>query len=297
MDLSEVPLAADAGILQPLEEWLLSDLSTDWFPFASRAAQYENHWRAVPFAADLEHLVYNKSAVRKPPQTWDEFTKQKSTLLLPLAGMDAFAIQYLGLTAPIDTFDVHALDANIGAQVLIFFKRARELGLIPTAALSLKNVDEVWPWFAAGQVPMAQVSASRYLTERTKLATAAFAAVPTREGKLATVARGWAFAVITRDARRQQAAAQFMQWLLQRDRLAAWLRAAHLLPVSRALVPLAVDPPDYAAFVRDGLEHAVSLPATSTYSRQSEAWLAAISAVWNGQTTPEEAARSAAASK
>jgi hypothetical protein len=34
LDLAEVPLAADAGILQPLDLWLPGDLENDFFPFA-----------------------------------------------------------------------------------------------------------------------------------------------------------------------------------------------------------------------------------------------------------------------
>ncbi|HEX9076831.1 MAG TPA: extracellular solute-binding protein [Anaerolineae bacterium] len=298
LDMSEVPFAAELGILQPLDGLLPAELSADFFPFASAAARYRNRWVAFPFAVNVEHLVYNKAVIRLVPKTWEDFTKQKGALLLPLGGDDAFLVQYFALGASLtDAANQTAIDSNATAQVLSFVKRAHDLGLIPEAASGLKTVDEVWPMFAAGQVPMAQVSASRYLNERSKLPNAGYAAIPSQEGRVSTLADGWALGVVTPDPTRQAATARFVQWIVQGERLAPWLRAVRLLPASRAAIVLSVDPPEYATFLRDQLEHATSLPSPSTYNKQSEAWRAAISAVWKGQMTPEEAARNAAATK
>ncbi|MCL4487402.1 MAG: extracellular solute-binding protein [Chloroflexi bacterium] len=298
LEMAQVPLAAGEGILQPLDSWLPADVTGDWFPFAVQAARYQNHWMAVPFAADIQHLVYNKAAVRRVPQTWNDFLSQKGTLLLPLGGDDAFLLQYLAQGVPfLDTNNQVALDGNATAQVLSFLKRAHDQGLIPESALSLKSVDQVWPGFAAGQVSMAQVSASRYLMERSKSSNYLYAPMPTREGKVATLSTGWAFAVVTSDPARQAASMQFIRWITQGEHLAPWLRADHLLPASRSAVPLAVDPPDYAGFISDELEHASSLPSASSYATQAEAWRSAIAAVWKGQMTPEQAARTAVAAK
>ncbi|MBI4790428.1 MAG: extracellular solute-binding protein [Chloroflexi bacterium] len=295
LDLSDVPLAADAGFTQPLDGLLAAESSADLVPFAAQAARYQNQWVALPFAANVEHLVYNKATVRQVPKTWDDFTKQKATLLLPLGGDSAFLLQYLALGATLtDAANKTAIDSNAAAQTFAFFKRARDLGLLPDSALNLKTADDAWPAFAAGQVAMAQISAARFMTERAKAPNAVYASMPTREGKSAALATGWAFVVITSDATRQQAAARFMQWITVGERLAPWLRATHLLPASRASIVLAVEPADYANFLRDQLEHATSLPPTSSYTRQADAWRSAIAAVWKGQLTPEEAARNAA---
>lgn len=297
LDLSEIPLAAEARLMQPLDNLLASDVSSDFFPFASQAARFGDRWLAVPFAVNIEHLVYNKVTVRKPPQTWDDFTKQKSALLLPLGGDDGFLTQYLALGASLGTSGSAGIDSGAASQALSFIKRSRDLDLIPDAAINLKTVDEVWSAFAAGQAPMAQVSSFRYMTDRNKYPNAQFAAIPTRDGRLMTLANGWAFAVVTPEPSRQSSAARFIQWIVQGERLAPWLRAARMLPATRATIALAIDPPDYAAFVRDEMERAVALPAPALYSKQAEAWRSAISSVWKGQMTPDEAARLAATVK
>jgi len=293
LDIAEVPLAADAGILQPLDVWLPGDLRNDLFPFAFRAAHFQNQWIALPFATDAQHLVYNKTAFKKAPATWDDCIKQKPTLLLPLGGDDAFVLQYLALVSPSDGTLPPPTDANTLAQILSFFKRAHDLNLLPDAVINLKSVEEDWPPFAAGQIALAQVSASRYLTERDKAPNAGFAIVPTRDGKTATVTTGWAFALVTMEPPRQAAATRFMQWLVQGERLAPWLRAAKRLPATRATMTLAVDPPEYALFLRDLMERAAYWsPASPRDAKIAQAWRAAIAAVWKGNSTPEEAARS-----
>jgi len=292
LDIAEVPLAAEAGLLQPLDLWLPSDLKNDFFPFAFRAAHYQNQWVAFPVTADAQHLVYNKTLVKKAPTTWDECLKQKQTLLVPLGGDDAFILQHLALASTGDGFVPLPSNANNNAQILTFFKRARDQNILPETAINLTNVEETWAPFAAGQVMLAQVSASRYLIERDKMPQAGYAAVPTRDGKVATVTSGWSFATITTDPVRQAAVARFIQWLTYSERWAPYVRAAKRLPTTRATVALAVDPPEYAAFLRETLERgAYWAAAAPRETKVAQAWRAAMAAVWKGTSTPDEAAR------
>lgn len=288
IDIAELAAVNELGILQPLDGLLPAELNDDFFPFAYRAARVQNRWVAVPFYIDAQHLVYNTALVKKPPATWNDFLKQKETLLLPLGGDDAFLVQYAAL-APVG--EIPAIDPASAALVLDFFKRAHEAGLLSDATLGLKSVNDVWALYAAGQAPMAQVAASAYLSERAKLPAMQYAPLPTRDGKIATVASGWAFAITTTNPARQAAAARLIGWLISNERLAPWLRAANRLPATRSTLNATVQPAEYANFLRDELEHAVYLPRTAVYQKSTEAWRAAIANVWKGQTTPDEAAR------
>ena len=291
LDISEVPQAASAGLLQPLDPLLNADVKGDFFPFAYQASMYRGKWVAVLFVADVEHLIYNKGIVKRVPTTWDDFLKQKGTLLLPLGGDDAFLVQYLALAPLFDANSQLTFDVNAASQVLSFFKRAHDLALIPDSAIGLTNSESAWPTFAAGKVAMIEGSASRYLAERDKLPNALYASLPTRDGKVAAVASGWAYVVVTNDPARQAAVAQFIQWIVQGEHLAPWLRAANRLPASRSTLVLAVEPVEYSTFLRAQMENASYLPPTPAYEKASDAWRAAMAAVWRGQTTPEEAAR------
>ncbi len=293
LDLAEAPQAAD--MLQPFDEWMPVEWRDGLFPFAKQAAQFNGRWMIVPLAVDIQHLVYDKTLVARAPRTWDDVLRQKQTWLLPVAGDEAFLLQYSALALMDTTVNPVSFDPIVTAQVLDFFKRGHDVGVIPDAALGLKNVEETWLPFAQGQVAMAHVSASRYLTERAQMPNATFAPLPTRDGRGAALVVGWGLGMTSREPARQVVAARFIRWLIQSERLATWLRAARRLPAHRGTLALAVEPPDYAAFLREQLERAAFMPASSTYAKSADVWRAVIPAVWKGQITPEEAARSIAA--
>jgi ABC-type glycerol-3-phosphate transport system substrate-binding protein len=214
---------------------------------------------------------------------------------LPLGVDEAGWLQYAAL-APTSEITL-PLDVNNLTQVLAFFKRAHDQGSLSDAAASAKTVDETWNLFAAGQSPAAQIAASRYMIDRDKLPNAQFAAIPTRDGRIASVATGSALAIITKDPARQIAAAKVIAWLMQTERLAPWLRSLQRLPATRSAITATIDPPEYASFVRDHLERATLIPRTPAYNKISDAWRTILANLWRGQITPEDAARSMAATK
>jgi ABC-type glycerol-3-phosphate transport system substrate-binding protein len=221
--------------------------------------------------------------------TWDELYRQKGQIVLPLAGDDAFTLQYAS-TTNIGEGDV-SLELTTTTLVLNFFKRARDLGLIDDSALTLKNAEDSWSLFAKSQVAFAQVSTAKFLSERDKVPDAQFALVPTRDGKSATPVSGWAFAMTTNDPSRQAAAARFIQWLMASDRLTTWVRAAHHLSPSRSMMNSVVTPAEYATFLRDLLERGIYVPRTPANEKIAAAWRTAIAGVMKNQITPDEAAR------
>lgn len=295
LDLAELPLAAEPGILQSFDGWLPPEIGADYFAVANRAARFQNQWIAIPFALDAQHLIYNKNIVKKPPKTWDDFYRQKQQILLPLANDEAFLVQYASI-APFDE-NPAKVDWATTTLVLNFIKRSRDLGLLYDSSLNAKSAEELWSPFEAGQVTLAQISTSRFLAEQWRLPQASFAALPTRDGKPATVVNGWAFALVTKDPARQAAATRLIQWLAQNERIAPWLRAARRLPASRALLPIIVDDAEYAAFLREELDHAVYLPRTPANLKLADAWRTAMANVWKAQVTPEDAARTVVGTK
>jgi maltose-binding protein MalE len=197
---SDAWVLSDAKILQPLNGVLSNDLANGLYPFANQYSVV-SQWISIPFAADVQHLVYNQAAVSPVPRTWDDLARQKSTILLPLGNDDGFLLQYLAFGASINNFDTTA-----ATQIFGFIKRGREIGFLSDSALTVNSADDAWNAFASSQVPMAQVSASRYWSSRDRLPGAlntAFAPVPTRDGRTASLARAWAFVIPTSDPRKR----------------------------------------------------------------------------------------------
>lgn len=299
LDLAELEAAVSAGLVQPLDGLLPSDLTSDLFPFAAQASQINQHWYAVPFLADLEHVLYDVRRLPAAPRTWADLLASETTYFFPVAGRgglasDAVLIQYLsaggsweqeGPTVPLDP---RALE-----QTLNFLKEARTRGYIPPQALEQGDADAGWALFASGQVAMTQVRAQRYLAERDNLRNAAYAPIPTRDGRLATIGRCWGFAVVTEDPARQAAAAQVIVWLLDATRSATWTFAADYLPTRRSALALWGQADPYFTFLRDHLEAARHRPTGAAYDEASRALQRAVTDVLTSVATPQEAARRA----
>jgi ABC-type glycerol-3-phosphate transport system substrate-binding protein len=283
LDFNELALAAGAQLIQPLQGLAASEIESDLFSFARVSVPNQNQWIGVGFSADVQHLA----TLAPAPRTWDDFTRQKSGWLIPLASDDALIVQYLGLGATLSGSSA-SIEPSYAAQVLNFYKRARELALIPDAAISLESSDDAWSLFASGQVSITVTSATRYLNERAKMPQAQAAPIPTRDGRVAASATGWAFAIVSSDPVRHAAATRWIEWMMQKERLTQWTRAAQRIPATRGALALAVTPAEYAAFLRNLLDRAVIVHLPP---KQAEAWRNAIAVVWKNQATPEEAAR------
>ncbi len=292
VNASDAWVLSEAKILQPLNGVLSNDLGNGLYPFANQYSTV-SQWIAIPFAADVQHLVYNQAAVSPAPRTWDDLARQKNAILLPLGSDDGFLLQYLAFGASINNFDTIA-----ATQIFGFIKRGREMGFLADSALAVSSADDAWNAFASSEVAMAQVSASRYWSGRDRLPgglNSAFAPVPTRDGRIASLARAWAFVIPTSDPSKRGAAAALIQWLMYPDRVIPFLRAAYLLPTRRGMLGTMIESKEYSAFLNDLMERASPVPSSAQYPKRAEAWRTAVSGVWRGQITPEEAAKNVAA--
>jgi len=299
IDTGELPAAVQLGLLQPLDELLSPELRNDLFPFAVNVGRFDKQWYAVQFEADVQHLVYRTTRIRRPPSTWEELLASRATYIFPAAGRegvvnDASLIQYLGAGG---TFDQKThqllLEEEPLREMLTFYQQGWQWGVIPPQVLTFDSVDACWSAYLSAEATMANVSASRYLAERESLKDSGFAPLPTWDGRVATISRGWALAIVTKDPGRQAAAAKFIEWLLAPEHSAAWTRAAGRLPTRRAALNAWGTEDDYYTFLRWQLEAAFYRPSGPDYMETAQRLQQAVRDVLTGAATPEEAVKRA----
>ncbi|ALM75819.1 extracellular solute-binding protein [Thermococcus barophilus] len=63
---------AEAGLLEPIDEYITPDILNKFSGMAKEAIEYDGHYYAMPFAAETVALIYNKKMVSEPPKTFDE---------------------------------------------------------------------------------------------------------------------------------------------------------------------------------------------------------------------------------
>ncbi|MBL7183675.1 MAG: hypothetical protein ISS50_04405, partial [Anaerolineae bacterium] len=118
----------------------------------------------------------------------------------------------------------------------------------------------------------------------------AFAAIPTRDGNVVTLSKGWALAIVTEDSSRQAVVAQFIEWLLEPEKNANWNLAAGHLPTSQAAFEHLDAADQYFPFVRQQLANVYSRPMAAAYEKIGRALQRAVQDVLQGEVSPEEAA-------
>ncbi|GAB4569956.1 MAG: hypothetical protein Kow0047_23390 [Anaerolineae bacterium] len=288
---SELPIAVQSGLIQPLPAELAADLSSDFFPFARSIAEVGGSLYGIAWDADMEHVAFDARTLAATPSRWDEVLESDVRWAIPMGGNEgrvgnSILLQYMSAGGTLsDPVDIAAL-----TRLLQFLDRGRRSGTIPDVALSLPNLDACWQALARGDVNMAEVKASRYLSQRADVPWAQPAASPTWDGTPITIGEGWILAIVTPDPERQRMALEFIRYLTTAERMAAWTAASHYLPARRSAFKFYRAPKEdgYPAFAASLLEAAVALPPGELPATLSRPLQTAVRQVLRGDAIPEE---------
>ena len=290
VDSRELDTLTDLELLQPLNHDLPSGAFWELLPPAQTIARQGGVWSNQPLVLDTEHLVYDTRRVGAPPLAWQDVLTTSASFAFAADSTDSFLLQYLHDGGSLDPQAHPAADSGVMQNVLDFYQRARANGNLSEATVGMTSAREVMSLFISGQAPMAQVRARDFLSERARLPNAAASAIPTRDGQPAALVSGWTYVILTPNAARRSAAADFLTWLNEPAFLAGWTQAANLVPASKSAFAQSVKPASYAATLGDLLEHAIVAPGFAVQKSYAAAWHVAVQAVLNGQLTPDDAA-------
>lgn len=310
LDLAEVEQAAGLGLVQPLDGLLAREVTPTLYAFARQAGQFDGRTMAIPWVADLEHVIYDREQVGQPPSTWVGVITQQLSYAFPAGALPApataslteevqptFIAQYLSAGGVLDAKTRRlTLQEQPLVRVLSFYRDANEAHLLPKNILSIVNLDDAWNAFGQGRLALANVSARRYLANREALPNVSFAPTPGWSSPTLPIARGWALLITATDPARQQAAADFIAWLLAPERSGAVAQAAGWLPTAPAGLKTWGQAP-YYEFLDGQLASAVGQPIGPDYSQISARLQKAVAAVLKGAATPADAAQAAISGK
>jgi len=300
LDLADVPAAAQAGLLQPVDDLVPADALTDLFPFAE-IGRVDNRWVAVAYVTDMEHLAYNSVRISSPPITWAQVLSDTQLLLFPAgvsSGMvsDALLAQYAAAGGSwLDASGQPALNTAALTLMLRQLQDAEQAGWISTSVLNFSSADDTWTAYLGSPTQMVTVRASRFISPRVFASVTFPAPLPGLSEPARSIARGWALVVPTRDPARMSAAASLVAWLASPENEAAWARAANLLPARRAAFDYWYPTEPYTTFARQELERAIPPPPPQAVRVIGPAIQKAVADVLRGQLQPADAATAAAA--
>jgi multiple sugar transport system substrate-binding protein len=289
--------AALKGLLLPLDNLTTAVDDPDWYAYASSLARLQKNIYGLPFAGDALVQVYHPSMITIPPATFRAVLEMGQPLAFPAAGDQPYfslALYSAGGGAVTNEQGRPYLNSLELTQVLTFYLSAENAGVMPQALLTqLQTDDQAWEAFLGNQAGSVMTWSSRFLGARTE--DLAIASIPTPGGKPFTLATGWLWAVAGRDESKRKLTVELAEFLTDPHFLASWTRAAGYLPTR----PSSLNSGSNAGLERTIGKIALSaqlLPPTDVLSSLGNPLELAVMAVFKGQSGPEAAAQTAAAS-
>ncbi|MFQ5578644.1 MAG: hypothetical protein ACE5G8_16835, partial [Anaerolineae bacterium] len=177
--------------------------------------------------------------------------------------------------------------------MLDYYRAALDLNIIDPRILDAGQPADLWASFLADPTGMINIDAHSYLMGRRLLHNTQATAIPTQEGQVVTVGRGWAFALVTKDPSRQNHALKLIETFLQTDVNAAWATRSSVIPTRQAAFALVAEDDPYWAFLDSYLQTTVPPPLFAGYDQLGRILQQAVVQVISGDATPAEAAEAA----
>ena len=297
IDMDELGIAIQAGVIQPLDDLLPAELMADLYPAVREAGSRQGRFYALQFLANLEHLVYNTGQMTVPPSSWPGVLSNPGPYVFPAGGQaglvnDAFLIQYMAVqSSPSDeAAESLALDQDQLAAVLQYYQDGMSRGVFAADLLEVHTTENAWQAYVSGEASLSHVSAHQYLADRGDLQGTVPASIPAIDGPAEAINRGWGLILVSLDPVRQSAAAELMTYLLAPETSAAWNLASDYLPTRQAALALWDQDDGYTPFVHQQLLTARPRPVIANYTKAAAAMQKAVVNVLSGVATPEEAA-------
>jgi ABC-type glycerol-3-phosphate transport system substrate-binding protein len=285
--------AAIKGLLRPMNGLTNALDDPNWYDFARQLAGVQNSIFGLPFAGDALVQVYRGGENITAGTTWDSALEAATPLAFSAADPQALftlALYQASGGKFVDEQGGAILETAPLTRVLEFYRAGEQAEVIPFWLTQLQNDDQAWEAFADTRAGAVSTWLSRYWRENVE--NSAFEQIPTPDGKAATLAGGWVWALTSPDAERRQLAVELAEFLTEGEFLGKWTEAAGMLPPR----PSALDAwkqADQAAVLKPIAAAAQLYPAPEILNLVGPIVQEAVIEVLKGQLEPQAAAQGA----
>jgi ABC-type glycerol-3-phosphate transport system substrate-binding protein len=301
MNPADLDQALADNLIQPLDGRLDRSIVQDLLPAARRMGTVDDKLVGVPIGLEMEHAVYHRQVFTETPVVWQDVLSKNTSYLFPAKGTnglvnDVTLSQYFSAGGEfLNDRGAPGINERIFRDVLDFYQRARENGIIDASILDAATTEELWPVYLGGRAGLAQISVRQYLMDRETLSNTDFAPLPVhdRTNTPVPVMHGWVLALTTSDVGRQDAALRLIETFLSTANNAEWNRINRSIPVrDTAYQQLAGDDP-YWLFLTNQLNTARPEPQFPQYDQIGRIMQQAVEQVIRGEATADEATQTA----
>jgi ABC-type glycerol-3-phosphate transport system substrate-binding protein len=285
-------LAAVAdGLVEPMEGMVSTAIVGDLFGAALDLGQVEGTLYGLPYALEIEHVIYNLE-VAPSTSSLDAYLTDEIAFLLPVGSAGSlnsvFLTQYAA-AAPRDvTGGTLAVDEETLLALFQYYEQAAAEGFIAADVNTYARPTDYRPLLNSGDYGSAVVSSTLYLELAANQPDLAVATIPTLNGEPATSLDGWMWVITSNNPTRQNLTRDFLNWMLDTDRQGEYVRSLNLLPSQRTALRRWYDE-DYANFVLSMMPNANPPYISTANSAVARAVQTGLVAVVTGERTAEQA--------
>lgn len=295
---SQLNELAESQLLVALDPLVSRELRTDLYPFAIRDTRVNDSWVAIPLTIQVEHGVRRMDYTRTLPSDLEGLLQSNAPRWYFLGQgyangemSNALLIQLIALNQQLPT-SATLPDNLLLEQLMDRFQAATQRGTIPRTVLSLTDESELYNRLLNRQADWIESNSRTYLNRQANDSRLTFAHLPTLEGTPATVVEGYAIAITATNPRRQEAAMQWIEWLLDGNRMADWNQLTYGLPATRIGVAQTIENDEYELFIDELLNNAWIRPGRASWRDFARNVQEQFRAVIQDQITPAEFAES-----
>jgi len=289
----DLEVAALKGLLKPFDGLIEPIDDGDWYEYARQLAHLQNSTFGLPFAGDALLLVYRSPVIPEPPRLLSDTLSTPGPLVFQAAGPGALftLAQYQAHGGAIlDEQGRPSLETQPLVKVLDYYQKAVQVELMPYWLTQYQDDEQTWQAFIDNNAPMVITWASRHL--KTMLDDTAGSPLPTPQGKPATLATGWVWAMASPNPEHQKLSADLAEFLSEGDFLASWTSAlGYLPPRSSALQDWGT--PALRALANEIVSSAGLIPSEDVLNSLGPPLEEATLQILKLQSDPESAARQA----
>ncbi len=285
--------AAVKGLLRPMNGLTNVLDDPDWYDYARQVAGLQNSIFGLPFAGDVLVQVTRAAESASPATNWETFLGGKSPLAFAAADPQALftLAQYHASGGELqDAQGTTTLDVATLAKVLEFYKSAADVGLMPAWLAQLQSDAQAREAFNENRAGALATWLSQQRQDGFENAT--IGQIPTQDGKLFTLASGWAWTLTSADPEKRPVTVQLAEFLIDSPFLGRWSEAAGILP-ARPSALAAWDESAQKTNLEAIAESARLYPSVEALKILGPALQEAVVGVLKGQIEPLAAAQAA----
>jgi ABC-type glycerol-3-phosphate transport system substrate-binding protein len=294
----DLPILIQEGLTLPLEGHLSSRIMGDLFPPAFQAGRVQNQLYAIPYVLEMQLLAFYPDDSYPDIWTFDNILSTETFWNFPAGrstGLNTTVfLQYLSAGGTISSNGTLSFNRDALETVFTYYEQAYQRGLIDETMLNFASGNDYFRDLTSGDLRAGVINSTAFLSALANEPSLSATSIPTDEDDPLTVMSGWAWIVTAKTADHQAIAFNFIDWMMEHSRQAAYAQSVNMLPSQRgALNQMTLDNATVAQF-DTMLTNAILTPTDNNTGALARAIQNAFIGIISGDATAQQAVESVA---